>query len=412
MVREVDWIFPHKYRYDFPTLEEKIGDFPLIYFDNAATTLKPRKVIQAIQNYYTHDTANIHRGVHTLSQRATKSYEDARIKVQHFIKAKHFHEIIITKSNTEAINLVANSLSKFYFKPGDEILVTRMEHHSNIIPWMLLESMGVVVKVANLTPDGLVDWNHWESLLSSKTKLVSMVYISNSLGTINPVKEKIAIAHAAGAIVLIDGAQAPLHLAIDVQDLDADFFTLSGHKMLGPTGVGILYGKEKWLDQMPPYQGGGDMIKYVSFEKIIYADLPHKFEAGTPSIASMIGLGAAVDYIQTIGVESMAEYTHLLTTYLINQLSSIKDIKIIGPAANTDRSSNVSFVIDNIHPHDIGTLADDLGIALRVGHHCTNPVMDFFKVPATTRASLCFYNTRDEVDSLVKAMDKIIGIFK
>lgn len=416
--------FPYQYRPDFPCLDQKIGDYPLVYFDNAATSLKPKSVILAMEEYYEKDCANIHRGVHQLSIRATHLFESAREKVQNFIHAKHSHEIIVTKSNTESINLVASSLSKFYFREGDEILLTKMEHHSNIVPWKLLESIGVKVQVANLTSTGEVDWVDWESKLNEKTKLVGIVYISNTLGVINPIKEKIKLAHQKNALVLIDAAQAPLHLTIDVQDLDVDFLTLSPHKMLAPTGVGILYGKSELLNKMPPYQGGGDMIKHVSFDKIIYADLPSKFEAGTLPISSMIGLGAAIDYIQKIGVSTLSEYQHHLTNYLLERLIELPFIHVMAhskPSLKMNRSGNISFVMysntqdfspaNMIHPHDIGTVLDEYGIAIRVGHHCTYPIMEHFNLPATSRASLSFYNTKEEVDFFIKSLSTLKGIF-
>jgi cysteine desulfurase/selenocysteine lyase len=364
-----------------------------------------------MDHYYLEENSNIHRGVHFLSDKATQSYEAARGKIQHYINASSQKEIIFTRGTTESINLVAHSFGKKYVKPGDEILISAMEHHSNIVPWqMLCEERGAILRIIPMNDDGELLIDEYKKLLSEKVKLVALVHVSNALGTVNPVKEMIGIAHGRNIPVLVDGAQAIPHLKIDVQDLDCDFYAFSAHKMYGPTGVGVLYGKMKWLDAMPPYQGGGDMIKSVTFEKTIYNDLPNKFEAGTPNIAGGVGLGATIDYLNRLNMNAVVEYEQELLRYATEALSGIREIKIIGTAK--EKAGVISFVLEGIHPHDIGTILDDDGIAIRTGHHCAQPVMLRFGIPATARASFAFYNTKNEVDALVKGIDKVIGVFK
>lgn len=400
-----------KIRNDFPNLKVQVHGKPLIYLDNAATTLKPQAVIDAVAGHYTKGTSNIHRGVHTLSQEATAAFERSRDTIRDFIGAKKSSEIIFTRGTTEAINLVANSYGRAFLKEGDEIIISEMEHHSNIVPWQILcESTGCVLRIAPFNDQGELIFEEFEKLLSKRTKLVGLVYVSNSLGTINPVKEIIAAAHKIGAVVVIDGAQSLAHLAINVQDLDCDFFAFSGHKIFGPTGVGALYGKEHLLNKMPPYQGGGDMISSVTFEKTCYNILPYKFEAGTPNIAGVIGLGSAIDYVRSIGLDNINKYEHELLEYGKKALSSITGLRLIGTAKQ--KASILSFVLPNIHPHDLGTLVDEEGIAIRTGHHCTQPVMKHFGIPATSRASLALYNTKEEIDKLVQAIEKAKEIFK
>jgi cysteine desulfurase / selenocysteine lyase len=393
-----------KIRADFPILSEKVNGKPLVYFDNGATSQKPQIVIDAISKYYQEINANIHRGVHTLSQLATDAYEISRVKLQHHINAKFSHEVLFTSGTTHGINLVTNGFA-WILKPGDEILVSALEHHSNIVPWqMLCEKTGAVLKVIPINEDGELIMSAYESLLSDKTKVVTVNHISNALGVINPIKDMIAKAHAVGAAVLIDGAQAVPHLKPDVQDLDCDFYAFSGHKMCGPTGTGILYGKEEWLNKLPPYQGGGEMIKEVTFEKTTYADLPHKFEAGTPNIAGGIVLGTAVDYLNNIGFDNIQKQEEELLEYATKRLLEIEGLKIYGTAKN--KASVVSFNIDGIHPYDIGSIIDKLGIAVRTGHHCAQPIMNFFCIPGTIRASFSFYNTKEEIDLMVEAVKK------
>lgn len=393
-----------KIREDFPILHQNINGKPLVYFDNAATSQKPKLVIDAISEYYNTINSNIHRGVHTLSQKATDAYELSRQKIQHFINAKHSHEIIFTRGTTESINLVASGFSQL-LKKDDEIIISYLEHHSNIVPWqMACEKSGAVLKVIPMNEKGELLMDAFEKLLSEKTKMVAVNHISNSLGTINPIATIIEKAHAVGAAVLIDGAQATSHLKIDVQQLDCDFYCASAHKMYGPTGVGFLYGKTEWLEKLPAYQGGGEMIASVTFEKTTYADLPHKFEAGTPNIAGGIVFGTAIDYINSIGLENIAAYEQELLKYGTEKLSQIEDIKFYGTAQN--KTSVISFNIGNIHPYDIGSIIDKLGIAVRTGHHCTQPIMDFYKIPGTIRASFAFYNTKQEIDLLVEALKK------
>ena len=393
-----------KIRADFPILSQKVNGKPLIYFDNGATSQKPQVVIDAISKYYETINANIHRGVHTLSQLATDAYEVSRGKIQNHINAKFAHEVIFTSGTTHSINAVANGFASI-LKAGDEVLVSALEHHSNIVPWqMLCEKTGAVLKVIPMNENGELIISEYEKLLSEKTKIVTVNHISNALGTINPIKEMIEKAHQVGAAILIDGAQAVPHLKPDVQALDCDFYVFSGHKICGPTGTGILYGKEDWLRKLPPYQGGGEMIATVSFEKTTYADLPHKFEAGTPNIAGGIVLGTAVDYMNEIGFENIAAYEHELLLHATSKLLEIEGLKIVGTAK--EKTSVVSFNIEGIHPYDIGTIVDKLGIAVRTGHHCAQPIMDFFKIPGTIRASFAFYNTKEEIDIFVEAVKK------
>jgi cysteine desulfurase / selenocysteine lyase len=403
--------FPvEKIRADFPILAEKIRNKPLVYFDNAATCQKPQAVIDSMVHLYSHDYANIHRGVHTLSMRSTDLFEGARTKVKDFINAASEKEIIFVRGATEAINLVAQTYGKANIKPSDEILITAMEHHSNIVPWqMLCEQTGAVLKVAPMNLLGELLFDEFEKLISDKTKLVSVVHMSNALGTINPVKKIISAAHAKGIPVLLDGAQAIPHMTVDVQNLDCDFYVFSGHKLYGPTGVGALYGKQALLEAMPPYQGGGDMIRKVTFAETEYNVLPYKFEAGTPDIAGVIGLGAAIDYLNAIGMDKIAAYEAELLAYATEKALQIKGLRIIGEAEH--KGAILSFVLDKIHPHDIGTMLDSLGIAIRAGHHCAMPVMDFYKVPATARASFAMYNTKEEIDVLMNGIESLIEVF-
>lgn len=393
-----------KIREDFPILKREVNGKPLVYLDNAATSQTPQQVIDAIVDYYQNYNANIHRGVHTLSQEATDKYEQARLKIQKHFNAAKSYEIIFTSGTTHSINLVANGFSALIQK-GDEVIVSAMEHHSNIVPWqMLCERTGSILKVIPMNQEGELLMDVYEDLLSNKTKLVFCNHISNALGTINPIEEIIEKAHAVGAAVLIDGAQATPHLVADVQALDVDFYTCSAHKICGPTGVGMLYGKEEWLNKLPPYQGGGEMIAEVTFEKTTYADLPHKFEAGTPNICGGIAFGAALDYMNAIGFEEIAKYEHELLEYATQELLKIEGLKIYGTAKN--KTSVISFNIKGVHPYDMGSILDKLGIAVRTGHHCAQPIMDFFKIPGTVRASFAFYNTRDEVDVLIAGVLK------
>jgi cysteine desulfurase/selenocysteine lyase len=391
-------------RKDFPILKRKVNGYPLVYLDNAATSQTPKQVIDTIVDYYSRYNSNIHRGVHTLSQEATDAYENARRKAQKHINAAESHEIIFNSGTTDGINLVANGFTSF-LKKGDEILVSAMEHHSNIVPWqMLCERTGAILKVIPMNQEGELLMEEYTKLLSNSTKLVVCNHVSNALGTINPIEQIIALAHKFGAAVLIDGAQAAPHIKIDVQKLNVDFYTISAHKICGPTGVGILYGKEEWLTKLPPYQGGGEMIAEVTFEKTTYADLPHKFEAGTPNICGGIAFGAALDYMNSLGYEAIASYEKELLEYATKELTSIKGLKIYGTSEH--KTSVISFNVEGIHPYDIGTILDKLGIAVRTGHHCAQPVMDYFKVPGTVRASFSFYNTKKEVDILVEGVKK------
>ncbi|MFC4739862.1 aminotransferase class V-fold PLP-dependent enzyme [Flavobacterium ponti] len=395
-----------KIRAQFPILSQQVNGKPLVYFDNGATSQKPQIVIDAIVNYYSRYNANIHRGVHTLSQLATDAYEQARLKIQKHFNARKSYEIIFTSGTTESINLVANGFESILQK-GDEIIVSALEHHSNIVPWqMLCEKTGAILKVIPMSLDGELIMSEYDKLLSSKTKLVFCNHISNALGTINPIEEIIEKAHEVGAAVLIDGAQACPHLKPDVQALDVDFYVTSAHKMCGPTGVGMLYGKEKWLRKLPPYKGGGEMIATVTFEKTTYADLPHKFEAGTPNICGGIAFGTAIDYMNSIGFDEIANYEHELLVYGTERLKEIEGVTIYGPTDLSKKASVISFNIEGIHPYDIGTIIDKLGIAVRTGHHCAQPIMDFYKIPGTIRASFAFYNTKEEIDIFVEAVKK------
>lgn len=394
----------NKIRADFPILSRTVNGKPLVYFDNGATNQKPQVVIDAIAEYYQEINANIHRGVHSLSQLATDAYEVSRAKIQNHINAKFAREVIFTSGTTHGINAVANGFASL-LKTGDEILVSAMEHHSNIVPWqMLCEKTGAVLKVIPMNENGELIMAEYDKLLSDKTKIVAVNHISNALGTINPIKYMIDKAHEFGAAILIDGAQAVPHLKPDVQELDCDFYVFSGHKMCGPTGIGILYGKEVWLNKLPPYQGGGEMIKEVTFKKTTYADLPHKFEAGTPNIADGIVLGVAVDYLNSVGFDNIQQREKELVEYGTKRLLEIEGLKIFGTAK--EKTSVISFNVGEIHPYDIGTIIDKLGIAVRTGHHCTQPIMDFFKIPGTIRASFSFYNTKEEIDVMVEAVKK------
>ena len=391
-------------RKDFPILSQKVNGKPLVYFDNGATSQKPQIVIDAISNYYQEINANIHRGVHTLSQLATDAYEISRGKIQSHINAEFAHEVIFTAGTTHGINAVANGFASL-LKSGDEVLVSAMEHHSNIVPWqMLCEKTGATLRVIPMNENGELIMAEYDKMLSDKTKIVTVNHISNALGTINPIKYMITKAHEFGAAILIDGAQAVPHLKPDVQELDCDFYVFSGHKICGPTGTGILYGKEAWLNKLPPYQGGGEMIKEVTFEKTTYAELPHKFEAGTPNIAGGIALGTAVDYMNSVGFENIQEQEKELVEYGTKRLLEIEGLKIYGTAK--EKTSVISFNIEGIHPYDIGTIIDKLGIAVRTGHHCAQPIMDFFKIPGTIRATFAFYNTKEEIDIFVESVKR------
>ncbi len=393
-----------KIRKDFPILSRKVNGKPLVYFDNAATSQTPQVVIDAIVNYYSNYNANIHRGVHTLSQEATDAYEQARQKTQKHFNAQHSHEIIFTSGTTHAINLVANGFSSL-LKKDDEIIVSALEHHSNIVPWqMLCEQTGAILKVIPMNQEGELIISAYDKLLSENTKLVFVNHISNALGTINPIEEIIKKAHDVNAAVLVDGAQACPHLKPDVQALNVDFYVASAHKMCGPTGIGMLYGKSTWLNKLPPYQGGGEMIEEVTFGKTTYADLPYKFEAGTPNICGGIAFGVAIDYLNSIGFDAIASYENELLNYATKKLLEIEGLKIYGTSPN--KTSVISFNIEGIHPYDIGTIVDKLGIAVRTGHHCAQPIMDFYEIPGTVRASFSFYNTKEEIDALVNAIKK------
>ncbi|WP_026977316.1 aminotransferase class V-fold PLP-dependent enzyme [Flavobacterium tegetincola] len=393
-----------KVRADFPILSQKVNGKPLVYFDNGATSQKPQVVIDAISKYYSEINANIHRGVHTLSQLATDAYEESRLKIQKHINAQFSHEVLFTAGTTHGINLVANGFASI-LKPGDEVLVSALEHHSNIVPWqMLCEKTGAILKVIPMNLEGELIQSEYDKLLSDKTKIVTVNHISNALGTINPIREMIAKARKFDAAILIDGAQATPHLKPDVQDLDCDFYVFSGHKICAPTGTGILYGKEAWLNKLPPYQGGGEMIKEVTFEKTTYAELPHKFEAGTPNISGGIVLGVAIDYMNEVGFENIQKQEKMLLEYATKKLLEIQGLKIYG--TSSQKTSVVSFNIEGIHPYDIGTIIDKKGIAVRTGHHCAQPIMSFFQIPGTIRASFSFYNTTEEIDLMVDAIKK------
>jgi cysteine desulfurase/selenocysteine lyase len=390
-------------RADFPILNQDINGQPLAYLDNAASAQRPRQVVQAVVDYYEQDHANVHRGVHTLSQRATDAYEGAREDVRRFINARSCKEIVFTRGTTEAINLIAQSFARPRIGPGDEILITLMEHHSNIVPWqMVCDQTGAKLVVAPINDRGEIMMDEFERLLGPATRLVATGHVSNALGTINPVSEIIARAHAIDVPVLLDGAQAVPHLSVDVQKLDCDFYAFSGHKMYAPTGIGVLYGRESMLDAMPPWQGGGEMIRVVRFDAIEYNDLPWKFEAGTPNIAGAVGLGAAIRYLEAIGMEAIHDRDAVLLAYATQALQSVPGLRLIGTAAH--KTSVVSFVLDGLHPHDIGTIVDHDGIAIRTGHHCAMPVMEFFGLPATARASFAFYNTEEEIDRLAQSL--------
>ncbi len=398
-------------RRDFPVLHQTIHGHPLAYLDNAASSQRPQSVIDAVRHYEEHDHANVHRGVHTLSQRATDAYEGAREKLRSFINAESTEEIVFVRGTTEAINLVAQSYGRSQLQAGDEILISTMEHHSNIVPWQLLaEQTGVRLKVIPINQRGELELDTVDELLGGRTRLLSIVHISNALGTINPVKTLIGKAHARGIPVLLDAAQAAPHTAIDVQALDCDFLALSGHKMYGPTGIGILYGKRALLNAMPPYQGGGEMILAVNFERSVYNSLPYKFEAGTPNISGAVGLGAATDYLNGLGLDRAARYENRLLQYATEKLESIPELRIVGTAR--DKASVISFTVGGVHPHDLGTILDSVGVAVRTGHHCAMPVMDFFGLPATTRASFSFYNTVAEVDALTDALQMALGVLR
>ncbi len=402
----------YQVRKDFPILSRRVNDKPLVYLDNAATTQKPDSVIDSMSHYYKFENANIHRGLHFLSELATESYEKARLKVKEFINAMSVAEIVFVRGATEAINLVSNSLCRSeHFGSGDEIIISEMEHHANIVPWQLLcDRKKIKLKVIPINDEGELEIDAFKKMISEKTKLVSVVHISNSLGTINPVKEIIDYAHSFGVPVLIDGAQSAPHIKVDVQDLDCDFFAFSGHKVFGPTGIGALYGKTEYLNMMPPYQGGGDMIRKVTFEETTFDDIPHKFEAGTPNIAGGIGLGAAIDYVNQFDRNVLKEHEDELLKYATEKLLEIDGLKIIGTAKH--KASVISFIIKDIHPYDIGTIIDTDGIAIRTGHHCTQPIMQRYNLPATARASFAFYNTLEEVDKLVVGLHKVIKMFR
>jgi len=397
-------------RRDFPILSTQVHGKPLVYLDNGATSQKPQAVIDAVSHYYESGNANVHRGVYALSESATAAYEGTRAKVARFLNAKEDREIIYVRGTTEAINLVASSFGRLKVKAGDEILVSAMEHHSNIVPWqMLAEQTGAALNVIPMNERGELKLDEYQKLLTPKAKVVAVAHISNSLGTINPIKEMVKLAHATGVPVLVDGAQGAPHVTVDVQDIDCDFYTVSGHKMFGPTGVGVLYGKAAHLEAMPPYQGGGDMIRSVTFARTTYAPVPAKFEAGTPDIGGVVGLGAAVDYLGTLDRAAAATHEQGLLEYATKRLATVPGLRIVGTA--THKASVISFVLDGIHAHDVGTIVDQAGVAIRTGHHCTQPVMEFFDVPATARASFAFYNTRDEVDVLVEALQGVPKVF-
>ena len=395
---------------DFPTLKQKINGNELVYLDNAATTQKPEKVIKALESYYRSINSNIHRGVHTLSIRATKAYEEARSKVATFINAEHREEIIFVRGATEAINLVANSYVRPILKKGDQIIISQMEHHANIVPWQIIcEQKKAELKIIPMNEKGELLIEEIEGMISEKTKFISINHVSNSLGTVNQIEEVIKIAHGNNIRIMIDGAQAVQHLSVDLMKLNADFYCFSGHKVYAPTGIGVLYGKKELLEKMPPYQGGGDMIKSVTFEKTVYNDIPNRFEAGTPNIAGVIGLGAAIDYLVSIGIENIAKHEKELLDYATQEIRKIEEVRIIGNAI--EKASVLSFVIEGIHPHDIGTIMDRQGVAIRTGHHCTQPTMDFYGVPATARASFAIYNTKKDVKALINSVKKTIQVF-
>lgn len=393
-------------REQFPILDQQIYGHPLVYFDNAATTQKPRCVIDTLSNYYLTLNSNIHRGAHHLAAQATEAYEATRQHVQRFINARHNHEIVFTRGTTESINLVAASFGQAFLNADDEVIVSGMEHHSDIVPWQLAcERKGARLRVIPFSDEGILDLDAYRNLFTEKTRIVAVNHVSNSLGTINPIKEIIAIAHSHNVPVLIDGAQAISHIKVDVQELDCDFYCFSGHKMYAPMGVGVMYGKEEWLDKMPPYQGGGEMIKTVTFEKTTYNELPFKFEAGTPSVGDVLGLESAMNFMENIGIDAIFQHEYELTQYATEQLMQIPNMRIFGTAPN--KTSVISFLIGNAHPYDVGTLLDKLGIAVRTGHHCTQPIMDRYGIPGTVRASFAIYNTREEIDLFIKALNRI-----
>ena len=401
---------PAVLRRDFPILDQQVNGRPLVYLDNAATSQKPRSVIERTERYYAAENANVHRGVYELSERATAAYEDAREKARGFLNAASAREIVFVRGTTEAINLVASSFGRQELQPGDEVLISAMEHHSNIVPWQLIcAERGAVLKVVPMNRQGELELDEFSRLLGPKTKLAAVAHVSNSLGTINPIAEIVRLAHAKGVPVLVDGAQAAPHQPIDVRALGVDFYTVSGHKMFGPTGIGLLYGTADRLEALPPYQGGGDMIKTVTFAKTTYADPPARFEAGTPNIAGAIGLGAAIDYLRTLDWKAVAAHEQDLLSYATARLGALPEVELVGTAAH--KASVVSFTVRGVHAHDVGTIVDQEGVAIRTGHHCTQPVMDFFGVPATARASFAFYNTRADVDALVSAVQKVTKVF-
>jgi cysteine desulfurase/selenocysteine lyase len=401
----------YKIREDFPALRHKVRGKPLVYLDNAATSQKPQVVLDAIQRYYSSENSNVHRGVHYLSELATRKYEDARAKIRRFMNAADAQEIIFVRGTTEAVNLVASTYGRQNVRPGDEIVISAMEHHSNIVPWqMLCDEKGALLRVVPINDAGELLLEQYEKLLNAKTRLVAMTHVSNALGTVNPVREVIKLAHLRHIPVLLDGAQAVPHRQVDVRELDCDFYAFSGHKVFGPTGIGVLYGKAELLEEMPPYQGGGDMISTVTFEKTTYNKLPYKFEAGTPNIAGVIGLGSAIDYLSAAGmIDAVAAYEHELLDYASKAISTVPGIRLVGQAR--EKAAVISFIFNNVHPHDVGTILDQEGIAVRAGHHCAQPVMDRFGIPATVRASLALYNTRGEIDVLVDGLQKVSEVF-
>jgi cysteine desulfurase/selenocysteine lyase len=397
-------------REDFPILRQTVHGRPLVYLDNAATAQKPRSVLDALTAYYTQDNANVHRGVHQLSERATLAFEAARSTIQRFINARSPSEIVFTRNATEGINLVAQTFGRSRLGPGDEVVISTMEHHSNIVPWQLIcAEKGASLRIVPMTDEGVLQLDEYERLLGPRTRMVSLGHVSNALGTINPVDRMIAMAHRIGVPVLIDGAQAVQHMTVDVQALDADFYVFTGHKLYGPTGIGVLYGKERWLDEMPPYQGGGDMIRSVTFEKTTYNALPYKFEAGTPNIAGAVGLAAAVDYVTAIGMDNVRAHESELLSYGTAALAGVSGLALVGQAP--EKAAVLSFVIDGVHPHDVGTVVDQQGVAIRTGHHCTQPLMQRLGIPATARASLGVYNTHEEIDALVTALQNVRELF-
>jgi len=408
---EVSRIDSARIRADFPVLDTDVNGHRLVYLDSAATSHKPLQVVERMARFMSHENATVRRGVHYLSERATFAHDQARAKVAAFIGAGDPRQAVFTRGATESINLVASGFERSILGPGDEVLITHMEHHANIVPWqMACERTGARLVVASITPSGELDLESLEAEMSERTRIVGVTHVSNALGTINPIKAIVEMAHARGIPVLVDGAQAAPHMNVDVRDLGCDFYAFSGHKMLGPTGIGVLYGTAEWLERLPPYQGGGDMILSVTFEKTVYNTLPHKFEAGTPAIAEAIGLGSAIDYIQAIGIDAINAHEHALLTYASERLGAIEGVRLIGTAR--EKAAVVAFTIDGIHPHDIGTILDQDGIAIRVGHHCAQPVMQFYGVPATARASFAVYNTRADVDALVAGVEKCIEVFR